>query len=71
MPALTPATLRRRNDLWKRLRSLPPDSPEFEATLLDLSALTGWGRARILAGLGWLEGLGWTPAQQAAAEASA
>ncbi|WP_414657564.1 hypothetical protein ACINK0_06045 [Deinococcus sp. VB343] len=65
MSALTPATLRRRNDLWKRLRSLPPYSPEFEATLLDLSALTGWDRARILAGLGW------TPAEQAAAEASA
>lgn len=53
MPALTLATLRRRNDLWKRLRSLPLHSAEFEAALLDLSALTGWDRARILAGLGW------------------
>lgn len=52
--------LRRRNALWQRLRALsaqpsPPDSPEFEAALLELSALTGWDRARVLAGLGLSE----------------
>ncbi|GAA0504521.1 hypothetical protein [Deinococcus depolymerans] len=46
--------LRRRNALWQRLRALPPtpDTPEFEAAVAALSALTGWDRARILAGLG-------------------
>ncbi|WP_019587286.1 hypothetical protein [Deinococcus apachensis] len=44
--------LERRNALWRRLRSLPPGTPEFEETLAQLSALTGWDRARVLAGLG-------------------
>ncbi|MFN4250047.1 hypothetical protein [Deinococcus sp.] len=46
--------LRRRNALWQRLRALPPTpgTPEFEATAAELAALTGWDRARILAGLG-------------------
>ena len=34
--------LTRRNALWAHLRSLPPGSPEFEATLAELSALIGW-----------------------------
>ncbi|PTA68024.1 hypothetical protein [Deinococcus arcticus] len=45
------AVLARRNALWRQLRALPP-GPEFEQTLAELSALTGWDRARILAGLG-------------------
>ena len=46
--------MRRRNALWQRLRALPPTpgTPEFEATAAELAALTGWNRARILAGLG-------------------
>ncbi|WP_198170333.1 hypothetical protein [Deinococcus arboris] len=43
--------LRRRNALWRQLRGLPP-GPAFETTLSALAALTGWDRARILAGLG-------------------
>ena len=49
---MTPEFLRRRNALWKSLRSLPPQSPEFGEVLRELSALTGSDRARILAGLG-------------------
>ncbi|ULH14639.1 hypothetical protein MF271_11535 [Deinococcus sp. KNUC1210] len=56
-PALTPDFLRRRNALWQQLRAQQPQegeagSPEFERLLADLSALIGWDRARILAGLG-------------------
>ncbi|GAA5436856.1 hypothetical protein Daqu01_01986 [Deinococcus aquaticus] len=51
------AFLERRNALWSRLRSLTPEGDgvpgaDFEATLTELSTLTGWDRARILAGLG-------------------
>ncbi|MBB5233834.1 hypothetical protein [Deinococcus budaensis] len=49
--------LERRNALWARLRALAPGTPEFEATLGDLAALTGWSRERVLAGLG-LSGAG-------------
>ncbi len=53
--------LRRRNALWQRLRALsaqeaPPDSPEFETALLELSDLIGWDRPRVLAGLGLGDG---------------
>ncbi|SEJ45849.1 hypothetical protein SAMN04488058_108120 [Deinococcus reticulitermitis] len=44
--------LRRRNALWVRLRTLSEASPEFEEVLAELGALTGWDRARLLAGLG-------------------
>ncbi|CAM3844373.1 hypothetical protein [Deinococcus frigens] len=49
--------LERRNALWQRLRALSaedglPDDPAFEAALLELSALIGWERQRVLAGLG-------------------
>lgn len=44
--------LRRRNALWLRLRQADPGTPTFEAHLLELSAMIGWNRARILAGLG-------------------
>lgn len=49
--------LRRRNALWQELRRADPGTPdfevsEFEAKVLELSALIGWNRARILAGLG-------------------
>ncbi|GGL10315.1 hypothetical protein [Deinococcus radiotolerans] len=44
--------LRRRNALWQQLRTQAPGTPHFEATLNDLSTLTGWERPRILAGLG-------------------
>lgn len=44
--------LERRNALWARLRSLPPGTPDFEAVLEELAALTGWSRERVLAGLG-------------------
>lgn len=47
--------LLRRNALWQRLRVLPPGTPEFEATVRELSDLTGWDRARVLAGLGLAE----------------
>ncbi|GMA16261.1 hypothetical protein E5F05_08065 [Deinococcus metallilatus] len=46
------AFLERRNALWARLRSLTPGTPDFEATLEELAALTGWNRERVLAGLG-------------------
>ncbi|WP_221089595.1 hypothetical protein [Deinococcus aquaedulcis] len=46
------AFLEERNALWARLRALPPGTPEFEQALAELAALTGWERARILAGLG-------------------
>ena len=57
---LTPAQLRRRNALWARLRDGGPGAPnvraiEFEAALAELSALTGWPRGRVLAGLGLTE----------------
>lgn len=44
--------LERRNALWARLRELTPGTPDFEAALAGLSALTGWDRARVLGGLG-------------------
>jgi len=47
--------LERRNALWARLRNLPPSTPDFEATLADLAALTGWTRGQVLAGLGLTE----------------
>ena len=47
--------LSRRNALWQQLRGLPPGSPAFEATLAELSTLTGWERPRVLAGLGLRE----------------
>lgn len=52
--------LRRRNALWARLRTLSEESPEggspeFEEALAELAALTGWDRARLLAGLGMSE----------------
>lgn len=46
------AFLRRRNDLWQRLRQAEPGTPEFEALLLELSNLIHWPRERVLAGLG-------------------
>lgn len=52
----------RRNALWAKLRGLEPGTA-FEETLAELSALIGWNRARILAGLGLSE--------QGAAEAEA
>lgn len=51
----TPDFLRRRNALWQALRTLSAQGdrgPEFEARLAELGALTGWDRARLLAGLG-------------------
>ena len=59
--------LRRRNALWLRLRQAGPGSPDFEASdfeagLLELSAMIGWDRARILAGLG-LDGAQENPAE--------
>jgi hypothetical protein len=48
--------LERRNALWRRLRTLPPGTPEFEETLEELSALTDWNRAQVLGGLGLTEG---------------
>ena len=50
--APTPGFLRRRNALWQELRQATPGTPEFEGLLLELSALIGWNRARVLAGLG-------------------
>ncbi|GHF34107.1 hypothetical protein HNQ07_000177 [Deinococcus metalli] len=44
--------LRRRNALWQRLRTEVPGSPAFEDAARELSELTGWPRARVLAGLG-------------------
>lgn len=44
--------LTRRNGLWARLRALQPGTPDFEATLAELSALIGWSRERVVAGLG-------------------
>ena len=54
-PVLTPEQLRRRNALWAELRAAEPGTPEFEAALARLAALTGWPRARLLAGLGLSE----------------
>lgn len=48
--------LMRRNALWARLRGLEPGDPGFEAALSELSAVTGWDRTRVLAGLGWPAG---------------
>ncbi|MXV18868.1 hypothetical protein [Deinococcus xianganensis] len=44
--------LRRRNALWQQLRTTDPDAAGFEEALARLADLTGWDRARILAGLG-------------------
>ncbi|WP_216321739.1 hypothetical protein [Deinococcus aestuarii] len=44
--------LERRNTLWARLRELTPGTPDFGATLAELSSLIGWERERVLAGLG-------------------
>ncbi|UQN05280.1 hypothetical protein [Deinococcus sp. QL22] len=44
----------RRNALWAILRALEP-GVAFEEALAELSALIGWNRARILAGLGLSE----------------
>lgn len=44
--------LRRRNALWAELRAQAVGTPEFETNLAALTALTGWPRARVLAGLG-------------------
>ena len=46
------AFLRRRNALWQQLRAAEPGTPVFGAVLAELSALIGWDRARVLAGLG-------------------
>ena len=52
-PALSDLSfLRRRNALWQQLRQLQPGTPDFEALLLELSALIHWSRERVLAGLG-------------------
>ncbi|THF71113.1 hypothetical protein E7T06_04750 [Deinococcus sp. Arct2-2] len=45
----------RRNALWATLRGLEPGAAGFEGTLSELSALIGWNRARILAGLGLVD----------------
>ena len=49
--------LETRNALWQRLRQHTPgeagaEREVFEAALHELETLTGWSRARILAGLG-------------------
>ncbi len=44
----------KRNALWAALRQLEPSDPKAEVLLLELEALIGWSRARILAGLGWV-----------------
>ncbi len=44
--------LRRRNDLWRRLRQLEPAEAGFEALLAELMALTQQSRAKLLEGLG-------------------
>lgn len=49
---LTPEFLKRRNDVWRRLRTAEQGTPEFEAALAELQTLIGWPRERILAGLG-------------------
>ncbi|UBV42075.1 hypothetical protein LAJ19_10565 [Deinococcus taeanensis] len=54
-PSAQVDALKRRNALWKQLRQLPPGAA-FEGTLTELSALTGWQRDRILAGLGLTAG---------------
>jgi hypothetical protein len=46
--------LRRRNHLWRELRTLEPSDPRFEAALEELMNLTHWPREKILAGLGLL-----------------
>lgn len=52
---MSPDFLRTRNALWFELRQLEPTDPKCEALLLELSALIGWSREQIFAGLGWLE----------------
>ncbi|MFB9993671.1 hypothetical protein ACFFLM_17040 [Deinococcus oregonensis] len=47
--------LEQRNGLWAVLRVLEPGAAAFETKLSELSDLTGWSRARILAGLGFSE----------------
>lgn len=47
--------LRLRNALWQQLRTTAPGAAGFEQTLARLADLTGWDRARILAGLGLTE----------------
>lgn len=47
------AFLRRRNELWRRLRELEPDDEQAEAIITELSGLIGWSREKILEGLGW------------------
>ncbi|GGK30691.1 hypothetical protein GCM10008955_25600 [Deinococcus malanensis] len=59
MPA---SSLRRRNALWLALRTAEPGSEPFAEALQELSELTGWKRARVLAGLGLTEEDGQTPA---------
>jgi len=61
MPTSSPrAFLERRNALWLTLRRSGPleaqaDALVFEQTLTELSALIGWTRPQILAGLGLSE----------------
>lgn len=59
MPA---SSLRRRNALWLALRTAEPGSEPFGEALRELSRLTGWNRARVLAGLGLTEEDVQTPA---------
>ncbi|WP_420594518.1 hypothetical protein [Deinococcus sp.] len=54
---MTRLFLEARNALWRTLRQHMPGEPEADAAAFDtalqaLAALTGWNRARILAGLG-------------------
>lgn len=56
----TRAFLERRNALWLTLRQTGPleaqaDTGTFEPALTELSALIGWPRPQILAGLGLSE----------------
>jgi hypothetical protein len=44
----------KRNALWAALRQLEPNEPKAEVLLLELMALIGWSREKILAGLGWV-----------------
>jgi hypothetical protein len=44
--------LRKRNDLWQRLRPLEPHDPQFEPLLEELRVLTNSSRDKILEGLG-------------------
>lgn len=56
--------LERRNALWRRLRTLPAGTPEFEETLEELSELTHWSRAQVLAGLGLTEQVAPPPGEE-------